>query len=155
MWLSPELTLGQIAELAEDSPIELGICVSGAQELMICEHCLLMSQGECAETCETCPRRSVAHRLVDRKGFEFPVVTDMMGRSHLYNGIELDAAASIPDFIDMGITAFMVDTTLMDKKSAESAVARIVRAVDLAQREHRSVGKRPNTTTGHLFRGVQ
>ncbi|MBQ9001122.1 MAG: U32 family peptidase [Eggerthellaceae bacterium] len=154
VWLSPELTLGQIAELAENSPVELGLCVSGAQELMICEHCLLMSQGECVETCETCARRSVAHRLVDRKGFEFPVVTDMLGRSHLYNGLELDIVPNIHDLIDMGVTAFMVDTTLMDKKTAESAVARVVRAVDLAKREHRSVGKRPNTTTGHLFRGV-
>lgn len=154
VWLSPELTLGQIADLAEGSPVELGLFVSGAQELMICEHCLLMSQGECAESCESCPRRGVTHRLVDRKGFEFPVITDMLGRSHLYNGIELDAVPNIPDFIDMGITAFMVDTTLMDKKSAESAIARVTRAVGLAQSEHRSVGKRPGTTTGHLFRGV-
>ena len=155
IWLSPELTLGQIAELAECSPVELGVFVSGAQELMICEHCLLMSQGPCAETCETCARRSAAHHLVDRKGFEFPVVTDMMGRSHLYNGIELDAVPNIPDFINMGVSSFMVDTTLMDKKSAEAAVARTARALDIAQREQRSVGKRPNTTTGHLFRGVQ
>ena len=78
----------------------------------------------------------------------------MMGRSHLYNGIELDAVPAIPDLIDMGVTAFMVDTTLMDKKTAEAAVAHTVRAIDLARKEHRSVGKRPNTTTGHLFRGV-
>ena len=155
VWLSPELTLGQIAQLAEGSPVELGLFVSGAQELMICEHCLLMSQGACNEQCETCPRRSTAHRLVDRKGFEFPVVTDMMGRSHLYNGIELDALATLPDLLDMGITAVMVDTTLLDRKGAEAAVSRAVRAADLAMREHRSVPKRSGTTTGHLFRGVQ
>ena len=154
VWLSPELTLGQIAELAEDSPVPLGIFISGAQELMITEHCLLMSQGACAEACETCERRSVAHRLIDRKGFEFPVVTDMLGRSHLYNGIELDAIEALPDFASMGISAVMVDTTLMDKKAAESAVARVRRAVDLALNEGRSATKRPGTTTGHLFRGV-
>ena len=154
IWLSPELTLGQIADLAEQSPVELGLFVSGAQELMVCEHCALMSQGPCAETCETCERRTVEHRLVDRKGFEFPVVTDALGRSHIYNGIELDAVAAIPDLIDMGISAVLVDTTLMDKKSAEAATGRVVRAVDVAIREHRSLDKRPNTTTGHLFRGV-
>ena len=153
-WLSPELTLGQIAELAESSPIELGLFVTGAQELMICEHCLLMSQGPCNEDCESCPRRSVAHRLVDRKGFEFPVVTDMMGRSHLYNGIELDVASALPDLIDMGISAFMVDATLMDAKTTEAAVKRIIRTADMAREDRRAIQKRPGTTTGHLFRGV-
>ena len=94
------------------------------------------------------------HRLVDRKGFDFPVVTDMLGRSHLYNGVELDIAQNIVDLIDIGIGAVMVDTTLMDKKGALDAVGRVVRARDLALSEHRAVGKRPNTTTGHLFRGV-
>ena len=155
VWLSPELTLGQIADLAGKSPVDLGLFVSGAQELMICEHCLLMSQGPCAEECETCPRRSTAHRLVDRKGFEFPVVTDMLGRSHLYNGIELDAATALPDLLEMGVSAVMVDTTLMDVKSAEAAVRRISKAVEAAQSDRRSIGKHPGTTTGHLFRGVQ
>ena len=153
-WLSPELTLGQIDDLARVSPVELGVTVIGAQELMVVEHCLLMSQGPCNEHCETCPRRSTAHRLVDRKGFEFPVITDMLGRSHLYNGIELDIAQNIVDLVDIGITAIMVDTTLMDKKRASDAVGRAVRARDLALSERRAVAKRSNTTTGHLFRGV-
>ena len=154
VWLSPELTLGQIAELARQSPVELGVFVSGAQELMICEHCLLMSQGPCAQECESCPRRGVYHKLIDRKGFDFPLITDVLGRSHLYNGIELDAVSVVPDFVDMGISAFMVDTTLMDKKTAESAVKRIVRAVEMATTSRRAMERRPGTTTGHLFRGV-
>ena len=154
VWLSPELTLGQIADLARISPVELGVYVAGAQELMICEHCLLMSQGPCAQQCETCPRRSAAHTLIDRKGFSFPVVTDAIGRSHLYNGIELDAISALPDFIDMGISAFMVDTTLMNKSTAEAAVKRIARAVEIAKDQHRSMERRQGTTTGHLFRGV-
>ena len=154
VWLSPELTLGQIADLSQDSPVPLGLAIAGAQELMIAEHCLLMSQGPCNEQCETCPRRGKAHFLRDRKGYDFPVVTDMLGRSHLYNGIELDAVSTLPDLIDIGISAVMVDTTLMSKQEAEAATARTVRALDLARSEHRAVQKRPNTTTGHLFRGV-
>ncbi len=154
VWLSPELTLGQIADLAQSCPVPLGLVVAGAQELMVTEHCLLMSQGPCNEQCETCPRRSVSHFLRDRKGYDFPVVTDMLGRSHLYNGIELDAVPSIPDLVDLGISAVMVDTTLMSKQEAASATARVVRALSLAQSDHRGVQKRPHTTTGHLFRGV-
>ena len=153
-WLSPELTLGQIDDIARASALELGVTVIGSQELMVTEHCLLMSQGPCNEQCETCPRRSTKHRLVDRKGFDFPVVTDMLGRSHLHNGIELDIAQNIVDLIDIGVTAVMVDTTLMDKKSASEAVSRAVRARDLALSERKAISKRPNTTTGHLFRGV-
>ena len=155
VWLSPELTLGQIADLAQGSPVPLGLVVAGAQELMVTEHCLLMSQGPCNEQCEACPRRSQAHFLRDRKGYDFPVITDMVGRSHLYNGIELDAVATLPDLLDLQVGVVMVDTTLMSRQEAEAAVARVVRALDLANSEHRAVQKRPNTTTGHLFRGVQ
>ena len=153
-WLSPELTLGQIDDLASRSDVPLGITVMGSQELMITEHCLLMSQGSCAQLCETCPRRGKAHRLTDRKGFDFPVVTDVLGRSHLYNGIELDLSASIPDLVSIGISALMVDTTLMDKRAASEAVARALRARDMAMSGQQGVAKKPNTTTGHLFRGV-
>ena len=157
-WLSPELTLGQIDELARQSSIDLGITVIGHQELMICEHCLLMSQGPCAQNCPDCTRRKKAHRLVDRKGFAFPIITDFMGRSHLYNGVELDITASIPDLIDIGVSALMVDTTFMDKKTAADAVARTLRARDVAMSggsaDKRALQKRTGTTTGHLFRGV-
>ena len=54
VWLSPELSLDQIRELSRDTPVELGIFISGAQELMITEHCLLMSQGPCNEDCAEC-----------------------------------------------------------------------------------------------------
>ena len=82
VWLSPELTLEQMGELARDAPVELGLAVIGAQKLMVTEHCLLMSQGPCDERCGQCPRRKSPHYLRDRKGFEFPVVTDALGRSH-------------------------------------------------------------------------
>ncbi|MCI8468865.1 MAG: U32 family peptidase, partial [Eggerthellaceae bacterium] len=94
VWLSPELTLRQIEELGRRRPVALGLTVIGAQELMVTEHCLLMSQGPCNEECATCPRRKSPHYLKDRKGFEFPVITDALGRSHLYNSVELDVAAS-------------------------------------------------------------
>ena len=93
VWLSPELTLRQIEEVAKDAPVELGVLLIGAQELMVTEHCMLMSQGPCDENCAECPRRKSPHVLKDRKGYEFPVVTDAMGRSHLYNAVELDTTS--------------------------------------------------------------
>jgi len=81
-------------------------------------------------------------------------MTDMLGRSHLFNGVELDAVPTLPDLVDIGISAVMVDTTLLDKKAVADAVARVRRAREAALSEHKALSKRPNTTTGHLFRGV-
>lgn len=154
VWLSPELTLRQIEEVAKDAPLELGVLLIGAQELMVTEHCMLMSQGPCNEDCSVCPRRKSPHYLKDRKGFEFPVVTDALGRSHLYNSVELDVAPALPDLMAAGISAFMVDATLMNAEETAHAVGRAIRALHVAQNDGNSIAKMPNTTSGHLYRGV-
>ena len=154
VWLSPELTLGQVADLAENAPVALGLTIMGAQELMVCEHCLLMSQGPCNERCDECARRKSPHYLKDRKDYEFPVVTDALGRSHVYNGVVLDVAQVVPDLIAAGLSALMVDATLMNVEETAAAVARTVRARDVAQRDGNALAKTPGTTSGHLYRGV-
>ena len=154
VWLSPELTLRQIEEVAKDAPVELGVLLIGAQELMVTEHCMLMSQGPCDESCAECPRRKSPHVLKDRKGYEFPVVTDAMGRSHLYNAVELDIASSMPELLAAGISSYMVDATLMNAEETAHAVGRAIRALHVAQNDGNAIAKMPNTTSGHLYRGV-
>ena len=154
VWLSPELTLRQIEEVAKDAPVELGVLLIGAQGLMITEHCMLMSQGPCDENCAECPRRKSPHVLKDRKGYEFPVVTDAMGRSHLYNAVELDIASSMPELLAAGISSYMVDATLMNAEETAHAVGRAIRALHVAQNDGNAIAKMPNTTSGHLYRGV-
>lgn len=154
VWLSPELTLRQIEEVAKDAPVELGVLLIGAQELMVTEHCMLMSQGPCDENCAECPRRKSPHVLKDRKGYEFPVVTDAMGRSHLYNAVELDIASSMPELLAAGISSYMVDATLMNAEETAHAVGRAIRALHVAQNDGNAIAKMPSTTSGHLYRGV-
>lgn len=154
VWLSPELSLTQIEELSSNSPVPLGLIVAGRQELMTTEHCLLMSQGACNEDCATCSRPKSPHYLRDRKGYEFPVVTDKFGRSHLYNAVEFDVAHAVPDLIRSGITALMVDTAMMTVAETTKAVERMVRARDIALKSGDRVSKREGATTGHLYRGV-
>ena len=154
VWLSPELSLDQIRELAKDTPVELGLFVSGAQELMTTEHCLLMSQGPCNEDCPNCRRRRSPHYLKDRKDYEFPVITDALGRSHLYNSVDLDLVASLPELMAAGVSSFMVDTTLLNGEEAAQAIGRAIRALRIAQSDGNAVAKITNATTGHLFRGV-
>lgn len=154
VWLSPELTLKQITEVAKDAPVELGVTIIGAQELMVTEHCMLMSQAPCSQDCASCARRKSPHYLRDRKGFEFPVITDAMGRSHLYNSVQLDIAHVMPELLAAGISSFMVDATLMNGEETAQAVGRAVRALKVAQSDGNSIAKMPNATSGHLYRGV-
>lgn len=154
VWLSPELTLRQISELARESSVGLGITVIGNQELMVTEHCLLMSQGDCAQECAVCPRRKSPHHLMDRKDYEFPVVTDLFGRSHLYNGVTLDIVPALPELLAAGVATFMVDTTLMNGDQAAEAVERAVRGLKCALRDGGKLAKAPDATSGHLYRGV-
>lgn len=154
VWLSPELRLSQIKELAESSPVELGLCVIGRQELMVTEHCLLMSQGPCNQKCASCARRKSPHFLKDRKGYEFPVVTDQLGRSRLFNSVELDVAHALPEIIQAGVTWLMVDATLMNVDETTQAVTRVVKARNVAHAHGDSLPKKEGATSGHLFRGV-
>lgn len=155
VWLSPELSLKQIKELGDETPVPLGITIAGYQEVMTTEHCLLMSQGPCNQRCSECARRKSPHFLEDRKGYQFQVVTDACGRSHLYNAVQLDSTHLVYDLVSAGVTSFMVDATLMNVEQTTNAVARAVRARDIALKGNNSVSKAEGCTTGHLFRGVQ
>lgn len=154
IWLSPELSLVQIEELGEVSSVPLGVTIMGSSELMITEHCLLMSQGPCNQKCSTCSRRKSPHHLKDRKGYEMPVITDALGRSHLYNAISLDIAHLVPGLIHAGVSTLMVDTTLMNVAETTKKVQRAVRARDIALKSGDKVSKAEGATSGHLFRGV-
>ncbi len=154
IWLSPELSLIQIEELGEVSPMPLGVTIMGSTELMVTEHCLLMSQGPCNQKCASCARRKSPHHLKDRKGYEMTVITDVTGRSHLYNAVSLDIAHLAPELIQAGVSAFMVDTTLMNVSETTKKVQRAVRARDIALKSGDKVSKAEGATSGHLFRGV-
>ncbi len=155
VWLSPELSLVQIEELGELAPMELGLTIIGQTELMVTEHCLLMSQGPCNQECDVCPRRKSPHYLKDRKGYEMPVVTDCTGRSHLYNAVQLDIAHLMPELVSAGVSTVMVDTALMNVEETTKKVQRAVRARDIARKGNNKVAKAEGATSGHLFRGVQ
>lgn len=151
VWLSPELNVAQIADVARSATIvRFGIKVAGAQELMLTEHCALMSLGSCSRQCATCARRRVPFALRDRKGYRFPVVTDVNGRTHVFNGIELDNVPSIATLAKAGVSDFMIDATLMTPEQAAQATGRVVRAL----RAGEDAPKQPGRTTGHLHRGV-
>ncbi len=147
-WLSPELTLAQIKQLADESPIPVGLVVHGHQELMVSDHCFLMAEGPCDLKCAKCARRKGAPRFYkDRKGYMFPVTTDVTGRGHLYNAVKLDIVHAVGDLKRAGVTGFAVDTTLLDEAEGERQFYRVRGAI-----QGKDVVKEENTTAGNLFR---
>lgn len=159
IWLSPEMTIEQIKEITKHFPdMSFGLFIMGPQELMITRHCILMSLGNCKQDCKNCERRSKPHYLLDRKGYEFPVITDETGRSHIYNSVSHDLCHAIGELREAGVDTFLIDTILMHPKQRQQAIARAHQAIDVSAGSSHAFGakveKLPNTTTGHLFRAV-
>ncbi|MCL1880472.1 MAG: U32 family peptidase [Actinomycetia bacterium] len=160
-WLSPELSLNQIRNLAAVSPLPLALTVFGRQELMVSEHCFLMAAKACDQHCSNCQRRQASHQLLDRKGYNFPVFADQFGRGHLFNAVPLDLVPSLPDLAGLGIATFVVDTTLLRDRELQEEVARAAQALQLVLHDvkvgksTKVLSKREGFTTGHIYRGVQ
>lgn len=86
--LSPELSETELKEITEHSEIAMVLPVYGAQELMVSKKCLF--------GCKTCLEKKkgisglchqiMSGKLVDERGFKFPVERDAQGLNHIYNG---------------------------------------------------------------------
>lgn len=157
VWASPELAARQLADVVSKAPVPLGYVVWGRLELMVAENCVLRAAGECAGTCATCARRRRWWRLRDRKGYEFPVITDASGRSHIMNSVTLDLLRSLDDVLATGISAVRLDFS----DEPPEQVARVVRRARSAL-EHAlsgvplpASGPEEAVTTGHFYRGVR
>lgn len=154
VWLSPELSGPQLADVASRAAVPVGLGIWGRQEVMVTEHCVLMSRGECNRRCESCARRTGTHFLKDRKGYRFPVVTDATGRSHVYNSVPLDLTEALPELIVAGITEFRVDVDTLGPAQAAHAIAAVRSALHAAGTGRIPAERAAGTTTGHYFRGV-
>ncbi len=160
VWLSPELSEQQIRSVAADSPLPLGTAVFGRQELMVTEHCVLMAEGECDRDCRACARRARTRWLEDRKGYRFPIVTDVTGRTHVYNSVPLDLVPRLPEVLATGIASVRLDLHTEAPVAVGDAVTRVRRVLDLTEAGMASDGREAATwsteptTAGHFFRGV-
>lgn len=156
VWLSSELSGRQIAEIAADSSCEVGTAIYGRQEVMTTEHCVLMAEGPCDRECRACARRGRSHSLRDRKGYEFPVRTDITGRSHLYNSVPLDLTAALPELLEARIGALRIDLDTETPQQAAAIVRSVRKALDaaLAGAPLPPVARDGKTTSGHFFRGL-
>ncbi len=156
VWLSPELSGRQIGEVTAGTSVPTGLTVSGFQEVMVTEHCVLMSQGPCDQVCAKCARRAKQHSLRDRKEYKFPVQTDLSGRTHIFNSVSLDLTGAMAEVVAAGVSAIRVDTTLLKPHQAVAALerARLALTSALSGVEPDLKDAEMPTTSGHFFRGV-
>jgi putative protease len=115
-----------------------------------------MSEGECDRACGRCERRASARRLRDRKGYEFPVVTDVIGRTHVYNSVPLDLTAALPEILEAGVAAVSLNFVDETPQQAATIVRHFATAIH-AVAAGRSAPKpfAATATSGHFFRGVR
>lgn len=153
VWLSPELSERQTAEIAAATAVPVGMAVYGRQEVMVTEHCVLMALGECRQNCPSCQRRGEAYELRDTKGYRFPVMTDPTGRSHIFNSVPLDLSNVLGQVIATGVSAVRLDFVSESADAARAVVQRFARVLGGA--EDTPSTRRGASTSGHFFRGVR
>jgi putative protease len=157
LWLSPELSGRQIAELVRNQNCPLGIVAAGPQEVMVTESCVLQNmrdEAACDTDCASCRRRQGHFALRDKKGYCFPLLVDPLGRSHLYNSVPLDLSSALPEILAGGVSALCLNYETALNAVAAREVARFRRAIKelLAGREPKK--EDAVVTKGHFFRGV-
>jgi putative protease len=156
-WLSPELSGRQIDAIAGAASVPVGVSMYGRQELMVTEHCVLMSIGPCTQVCGTCVRREGWYALRDAKGYAFPVMTDPMGRSHIHNSVVLDLTRALPEIVAAGVAAVRLDFTVEHVQEAQR-ITKLVREAIAAVVSGKHMDERPlvtPATAGHFYRGLK
>lgn len=153
-WLSPELELLEIRQLAKTCGMRLGATVLGHIRTMTTEHCLLQSMGDCARACPTCPRRTAGATVRDEFDRPSIVTSDAFGRSRLWQHDLLDVTPQIPELLESGVTRFMVDCSLFEPAEAARMVRRASEALACALDGRVPAPRLRGATSGHLFERI-
>ena len=160
IWLSPELSGRQIAGISARSTVALGTALFGQQEVMITEACVLEGltdrNNPCTQNCLDCNRRKRHYALRDKKGYCFPITTDPLGRSHIYNSVPLDLSSAFDELLSASLGALRLDLENAFNTQAAKEVARARRnLIAMAGDGELELPSKPETVTkGHFFRGV-
>lgn len=151
VWLSCELTLEEVCDLAGRASVPVGLFVLGRARAMTSEHCVLQVADRCAHDCARCRLRRRDLALLTQEGERMPVRTDLSGRSRIYAARPLDATPEAGQLIAAGVTRLMADCTLLDADQTAAAVARVARAVEACRSGGPGEPRLEGATTGHLF----
>ncbi len=154
VWLSPELTLAQISELAPKASVPVGLVVYGRVRVMTSEHCVLQAANKCVHDCARCALRRRQLSLKDKDGRLLPVRTDLHGRSRIYDAAPLDLTPQVGELVAAGVSRLAVDATLLTPEQASDEVKRLAQAIAAVRAGKRPAPREKGSTSGHLFWGI-
>ena len=159
--LSPELNGKQMERLAGTSPIPLTALVSGRLPLMISEYCVLgsflgnLDTGKCSMPC-----RRQDYYLRDRKGVDFPVMTDQFCRMHILNSKQLSLLPYVQQLLHMGVKTLRIEGRGIPTKELQ-CIVRMYRTamqqkspIKEEDEQYLRMQEGNDITRGHYFRGI-
>lgn len=155
VWLSPELSLDDIEQVAAGASVPVGFVVVGRSRVMTCEHCVLQVADRCVHDCARCGLRAQELFLRGDSGELNPVRTDIHGRSRVYAARETDAVPQLPQLIGAGVSRLGIDATLLSTEETVRAVRRVVRGLVAWRAGGRMPEQLPGATLGHLMEPIQ
>lgn len=154
IWLSEELSLQEIiALIPSDSSSAFGIKVFGRNQAMISEHCVLQVANACIEDCKRCRLRTQELYLQDSEGNKYPVYTDVLGRSRIFDSKPLDIVEHIPQLLKAGVAKFLIDARGLDQVQLCDAIERVQSFTAQSRGDRNTIKptQKPASYTGHLF----
>ncbi|MEF9934194.1 DUF3656 domain-containing U32 family peptidase [Clostridium sp.] len=161
--LSPELNLKQLKNITLKTSHSSMVHVHGRQKLMVSRHCPVgSSKGAGKEDCSILCGDKV-HYMKDRMGEDFPIYTDMLCRSHIYNSKTLCTLEHMKDILSLNVE--YLEITFLDEpinqvrnviKAYKDAIIRGQSKDYLVGDYQRAVIDSLNgeITKGHFYRGV-
>lgn len=151
LWLSPELTLEEIAELGSASEMELGVSVFGRERTMTCEHCILQAIGPCGHHCAQCERRQKQLYLKTIDDTYLPVYTGLSGRSTLWAPHKHDLTEYLDELWNAGVRHLLIDAQTFSLAEIDEALEQVEHALEALEGKRATHRALKGTTTAHLF----
>ncbi|MDY2788480.1 MAG: DUF3656 domain-containing protein, partial [Atopobium sp.] len=154
-WLSPELTLTQIAQVASAVTTPMGFVVYGRPRVMTAQHCVLMAANACIHDCARCALRRRKLAIRNDQGAVMPVHTDLQARSRIYAAQPIDAIPQVAELLAAGVSRLAIDATLLSAEECVHELKRLVQAIDAAQGKGKAPLREQGASSGHLFIGIE
>ncbi len=153
-WLSPELTVAQMAPVCRAASVPVGVTVYGAVRAMTSEHCVLQMADACIHDCVCCRLRERDLYLRNIDDRRLPVRTDRQGRSRIWWDEPADSVPKVRELLLAGVERLLVDATLLDADGAARQVRRAADALTAVAAGEALPAPEPGSTLGHLFSKV-
>lgn len=155
--LSAELNQSEVRLLLQEVAPKVIVAIHARHLLMVHEQCLLGANAACSRKERGCP--GALSYLHDRKGYRFPLLSDRMCRSYIYNSQVFSLIEQIGPLPRQGAHELLVDAE-MDNAAVLEKTLPLYEAASAEhgradyQRDALSEVYSGNLTRGHWKRGV-